>query len=351
VVSLLALFAALSAAALLLVRPWEDEEMAPGLSLAPGLTIGLADSTPVAPGPQAEPKAASAPPGVAILAAKPAAAAAAAAHPAAAIAVAPARPLGSPAPIAPAAPAPAPAAAPAPEPAPEPVSTPIAAPAPQSATELVAEDGETTTAPSPAPESGGRPPQVTRGIVGGRTSRVVRVSGEQPGSELILGDGATGNPTEIHEGDEYALSFSFDIVSMAYGEPEADNVMVEFTDETGEVRSLGLQLWQEAIGDPQALGRGLWASGEAAGGDRFLAPLSEGTWHEVEIDFRASAEGAGFYAVYLDDEMVDVRGSVSVIPDGGGAARIGIGLLRDPSRVQGTSELRLGPASLEPLAP
>jgi hypothetical protein len=188
-------------------------------------------------------------------------------------------------------------------------------------------------------------------VGGGRTSRVIRLSDEQAGSELILGDDASGAPTEIREGDEYVLSFSFNIGSMAYGEPGADNLMVEFTDETGESRSLGLHLWQDAIGDPQGVGRGLWASGEAAGGDRFLSPLTEGAWHEIELDFRASAAGAGFYAVFLDDQMVDVRGGASLIPAGAAAAQIAIGLLRDPSRVQGASELRLGPASLEPLAP
>jgi hypothetical protein len=350
VVALLALLAALSAAALLIARPWENERMAPGLTLAPGLAIGLADSTPVAPGPEAVAEAVPAPTGVAVLTAKPASERGGG-NSGASIAVAPARALGSPASSAPEAPVPAPP--PVAEPAPEPVSTPIAAPAPQPATELVVDNGETATPPpSTAPETGGRPPRVTRGMVGGgRTSRVVRLSGEQAGSELVLGDDATGAPTEILEGDEYALSFSFNIGSMAYGEPEADNLMVEFTDETGQIRSFGLQLWQDAIGDPQGLGRGLWASGEAAGGDRFLSSLSEGAWHELEIDFKASAEGAGFYAIYLDDEMIDVRGGVSLIPSGSAAAQVGIGLLRDPSRVQGASELRLGPASLEPLAP
>ena len=183
-------------------------------------------------------------------------------------------------------------------------------------------------------------------VGGGRTSRVVRLSGEQAGSELILGDDATGAPTEILEGDEYALSFSFNIGSMAYGEPEADNVMVEFTDETGENRSFGLQLWQDAIGDPQGLGRGLWASGEAAGGDRFLSSLTERAWHEVEIDFRASAEGAGFYAVFLDDEMVDVRGGVSLIP-GGSSCRADRD--RAPPRPEpGPGHLRTPPRPGEP---
>jgi hypothetical protein len=266
------------------------------------------------------------------------------------LAVAPARALVPAAPAAPEATVPTPP--PVSEPAPEPVSTPVAAPSPPPATELVADDEEGTTAPSSPPVTGGRPPIVRRGMVGdGRTARLIRLAGEQPGSELVLGDPSSGSPTRIVEGDEYALSFSFNIGSMAFGEPGADNVMVEFTDETGEARSLGLQLWQNAIADPEGLGRGLWASGDAAAGDRFLASLTERAWHDVEIDFRASAQGGGFYAVFLDGEMVDVRGGVSLIPSDGAAAEIGIGLLRDPTRVQGTSELRLGPADLEPLEP
>ncbi|HEY7255657.1 MAG TPA: hypothetical protein VH476_03140 [Solirubrobacterales bacterium] len=347
-VSLLALVAALAAAALLIARPWEDNSMAPQLSVSPGLGIGVADSVPVAPGrPVALAAAVPAPNGVAVLAAKPVPAAGGSGS-AAPIAIAPARALASPAPSAPQPPAPAPISGPEPEPA----VTPVSAPAPQPSTELVADQGETSTAPGTAPETGGRPPVVTRGMVGdGRTARVIRVNGEQPGSELILGDAGTGAPTQIAEGGEYALSFSFDIGAMAYGEPGADNVMVEFLGDAGATRTLGLQLWQNAIADPLGVGRGLWASGEAAGGDRFLAPLTERAWHDLEIDFRVSAQGAGFYAVLLDGEMVDVRGGVSLIPGGSASAQIGIGLLRDPTRVQGSSELRLGPATLEPLEP
>jgi hypothetical protein len=87
------------------------------------------------------------------------------------------------------------------------------------------------------------------------------------------------------------------------------------------------------------------------GGNRFLSPLTERAWHDVEIDFKASAQGEGFYAVFLDDELIDARAGVSLIPSGSGAAQIGVGLRRDPTRVQGSSEIRFGPASLEPLAP
>jgi hypothetical protein len=85
------------------------------------------------------------------------------------------------------------------------------------------------------------------------------------------------------------------------------------------------------------------------GGDRYLSSLTERAWHEVEIDFRASAQGDGSYTVILDGDLIDARAGVSLIPSGSGAAQIAIGLARDPSLVQGPSELRLGPATLEPL--
>ena len=212
--------------------------------------------------------------------------------PVATVGVAPARAL---VPVAPSAPEAARAAARR-RTAPEPVSTPIAAPSPQPATELVADGDETTTGPSSPPETGGRPPRVTRRrSAAASTARVVRLSGEQAGSELILGDDATGVPTEIQEGDEYVLSFSFNIESMVYGEPGADNVMLRVQRaKPGENRS----------SRPRSSGRtrsaipraSVAVSGRAAratAGDRFLSSLAERTWHDVEIDFRASSQGAG----------------------------------------------------------
>ena len=87
------------------------------------------------------------------------------------------------------------------------------------------------------------------------------------------------------------------------------------------------------------------------GGDRFLAPVSERTWHDVVISFRASSAGDGFYTLSLDGELVDARDEVSLIAPGSTSAQIEVGLLRDSTRVQGTSEIRLDAASLESVEP
>ena len=87
------------------------------------------------------------------------------------------------------------------------------------------------------------------------------------------------------------------------------------------------------------------------GGDRFLRPVAERTWHDVVLRFRASSEGDGYYILSLDGELVDARGEISLIASGSSAAQIEVGLLRDPTRVQGTSEIRIDAASLESVEP
>ena len=69
------------------------------------------------------------------------------------------------------------------------------------------------------------------------------------------------------------------------------------------------------------------------------------------IRFRASSEGDGFYILSLDGELVDARGEISLIAPGSSAAQIEVGLLRDSTRVQGTSEIRIDAASLESVEP
>src|SRR5262249_59322165 len=154
--------------------------------------------------------------------------------------------------------------------------SPPPAPAPETSTKLVADFEEGLNGWSTAP-AGNIPPRVTRGGVrDGASASTFRLTGEQSRSQLILGgNGGTEGAIQIHDGDQYVFGFSFDIQSMAYGEPGADNVMVEFLSDASDTRTFGLQLWQNAIADPLGVGRGLWASGEAMGGDRFLAPVSE----------------------------------------------------------------------------
>jgi hypothetical protein len=220
------------------------------------------------------------------------------------------------------------------------------------ATKLVANFEEGLNGWSSAP-AGNIPPRVTRGVVrDGDSASVFRLTGEQSRSQLILGgDGGTEGAIQIHEGVEYVFGFSFYIQSMVYGEPGADNVMVEFMSDASDARTFGLQLWQNTIEDPLREGRGLWASGEAMGGDRFLRPITERTWHDVAIHFLASSQGAGYYEIYLDGELIDLRGGVSLIAPGSTYSQIDVGLLRDPTRVTGTSEVRIDAASLESVQP
>jgi hypothetical protein len=233
------------------------------------------------------------------------------------------------------------------------VSAPPAPPAPPTAepeakTKLVADFENGLGGWSTAP-AGNIPPRVVRGVArNGANASAVRLTGEQSRSLLAFGgDGGSDGAVQIHEGDEYTFAFSFYIQSMSYGEPGADNVILQFMSDANDTRTLGLQLWQDGIADPLNSGRGLWASGEAMGGDRFLAPLAERTWHDVTISFRASSQGDGFYTLTLDGQLLDARGEISLIAPGSTSSQIEVGLLRDSTVVQGTSEIRLGAASLE----
>jgi Polysaccharide lyase len=238
--------------------------------------------------------------------------------------------------------APAPVAAPPPSAAPAPA--PVAAPQPSP--QLVADfeaglDGFSTDG------AGNVPPRVASGIArDGERAVVIRLTGDQSNSRLIVGgDGGGGEEdvVQIREGQEIAVAFSFYIQTMIYGEPGADNLVLRFLSDASEALTFGLELW-----DPAGAGteRGLWSSGEAVGGDRFLAPVTERSWHDAVVHFKASSQGAGFYAVYLDGELVDAREGVSLIAPGSEFAQLEVGLFRDGERVQGTSEIRLDAAKL-----
>lgn len=192
-------------------------------------------------------------------------------------------------------------------------------------------------------------PRVVSGIVrDGEKASVIRLTGDQSRSQLILGgDGGSdeAGAVQIHEGDEYAFAFSFYIQRMVYGEPGADNLILRLKSDASDSLAFGLQLWDPAE-DSQDGERGLWSSGEAVGGDRFLAPVSEREWHDAIVHFGASSQGAGFYAIYLDAELVDARDAVSTIVPGSTFTQIEVGLFRDGERVKGTSEIRLDAARL-----
>jgi hypothetical protein len=201
--------------------------------------------------------------------------------------------------------------APPPQAAPAPAAIPVSAPAP-------------VAAPTrPLPGDGNQPPPVPSG---------------EPGP----GGGAVWGPVEIYEGDEYAYSFSFYIQPDVYRPPGEDNLILRIGDETDQGHSLGLQLWDDGSGTQ----RGIWASGDAMGGERFLAPVTEGVWHEVVLYFQASSEGDGLYLLLFDGEPVDTRAWVSLIDSAGGYGLLEAGLFREGERVDGAPEIYFGPARL-----
>ena len=197
-------------------------------------------------------------------------------------------------------------------------------------------------------------PTVTNDIVrGGSGSCRIALSGNQHRSELIFGGnggGSTAGMVEFHEGDEYWYGFSFYVVSMTYGRPGAHNLIMQFKGEGEGSPAFGLQLWdyEGDDGEYEDNPKGLWSHGPSMGGDRFLAPAAERTWHDVAIHFRASSTGAGFYEVYLDGNLVDSRSGVSMIADGASYAYVKNGIYRNGDEIPGDSEIRLDDAKLGP---
>jgi hypothetical protein len=150
--------------------------------------------------------------------------------------------------------------------------------------------------------------------------------GHQGRSELIVGgDGGEDNGATIEfgEGDERWLGFSFDVLRMDWGPPRFFNLIMQFKGEGEGSPNFAIQLARRG-GD-----RGIWTSGNAMGHSRFLAPVSARRWHRVELNFRASDHGAGFYRLFLDGRLIDRRHGVSMIPPGRQRAYIKLGLYRD----------------------
>jgi hypothetical protein len=190
-------------------------------------------------------------------------------------------------------------------------------------------------------------PTVTDAIAReGHDSLRVRLSGHEERSELILGgDGSaeTWGTVEFHEGDEAWYGFSFYIRKMVYGHPGAQNLIMQFKSDGTGGPNFGLQLW-DWYGK-----RGLWTGGASQlgrYGERFLAPLSERAWHDVQIHFRASSHDDGFYEVFLDGRRIDARKHVSMIVPGHTSAYIKDGIYRNGETIPGTSEIFLDAAKL-----
>jgi hypothetical protein len=176
----------------------------------------------------------------------------------------------------------------------------------------------------PLPGSGGKPPPPSSS------------GGPGPIGGLVWG------PVQIYEDDEYAYSFSFYVQPEAYRAPGEDNLILRFADAADESHSLGLQLWDDGSGTA----RGLWASGDAMDGERFLAPVTEDAWHEVVLYFQASSEDDGLYLVLLDGEAIDTRAWVSLIDSAGSYGLLEAGLFREGEAVDGAPEILFGPARL-----
>jgi len=292
-------------------RPWEESAVAPRVAISPDVGVGVGGSRELAGGAPSGSAAGAAGAGPHLLVGR-ATVAAPGPSPriglAAARVVAPAGPEAGPDPAQPPA-----DPSPSPPPAVVPVSDPSPAPTPQPASESVP-----TARPS-------RPVRVVADFgagPGGRTAASVGVGTVSDGLDM-----------RIREGVEYALGFSFYVETMVYGRPGSDNLILVIRGDAGGDPSFGLQLWD--FGE-----RGLWSSGEAMGGFRFLAPTLERTWHRVLLHFLASSGGEGFYELFLDGAPIDVGVGISLIPAGSAAADVELGLFRTGKPLAGSSEIR-----------
>lgn len=318
--SAIALLVALGLAALLSLQPWATDSVAPDLSVAPGLGVGLSGSVAVASG--------GAGPQLAVAPAQPAAgatprlvAAGAAveegdSRPRLGIAAARAVAVSVPQSARPPASSPGPSQTELPpeaQPVPPPAAVPVAAPVPST---------QPVVASSPPVTGGGGSP----GPVGAGAGPV----------------GAGPEAFEVHDGDEQALAFSFYVQPTAYRAPGDENLIMQFRGEGSESPSFALQLWDDDSGAQ----RGLWASGAAMGGERFLAPVEVGVWHEAVVCFQASNDGDGFYLLLLDGQPIDARAWVSLIDSGGSEAQLEVGLFREGEPVLGTQDVLFGPTRL-----
>jgi Polysaccharide lyase len=356
------LFLVLGGVVLVSLSPWASDSIIPGLRVSPGHESALGDAMMVAPPPAQTARAAGV--GAPSVGRSTFVAAAPSSPPAPAPrggraqeqGISPGVPVQSreanlhphphPHPASPPTPSPAPVVPPPAQPVAtptQPASEPVAAP------HLVAnfENGLQGWSTSVIDDVD---PTVESGIVrDGENASVIRLSGDQSSSQLILGgDGGSSGAgvVQIHEGDEYAFAFSLYIETMVYGVPGADNLIMRLKSDASDAPVFGLQLW-DLPGYPWEVSqRGLWSSGEAVGGDRFLAAVPERVWHDVAIRFKASSQEAGFYEVYLDGQLVDARDAVSLISPDSSYAQIEVGLFRDGDRVQGDSEIHLDAAKL-----
>lgn len=284
---MIALLVALAIGALISIQPWAPNAVAPQLALAPGIGVAVDDAL-----------ALDSDDGLAVAPARPAVggggARLAVAVPSSPEAVGgPRVGLGAARVVA------RPASGGAPQDAveqPEPAAPPPPAPAPPPQTPVAVP----VSSPAPAPVAVEEPP-----AGGGKGS-----GGERPGPTTAgVEPGGIEEPIEVGEGEEGAFALSFFILPTAYLAPGVENSIARFSGEGSEEPTFGLQLWDDGSEE----GRGLWASGDAMAGERFLAPVEVGVWHELAVYFRASSDDDGFYLVLLDGEPVDARAWIGLI--------------------------------------
>lgn len=319
VVSLIALLAALAITVLVSLQPWGTSSVDPSLSVAPGVGAAVGDAVEVVPGRRFALAPARPAPGIGprFVAGGIGAEGGPASHGRVAVAAAQVVDSAQPAPSPPAQGESPPAGAPPaqqPTPTPTPEAIPVAAPAPSPAP------------PQAAPEAPARP-QPGAGAPG-------------PVSSGGGSGGIVSGPVPIRDGDQLAYSFSFYVEPTAYREPGSENLILRFA-ATGAAPTFALQLWDDGNG-----GRGLWVSGDAMGGERFLAPLEDGVWHEAVLCFRASSEGDGFYVLLLDGEPIDARAWVGLLDGAGGETLLEAALVRDGAAVTDGADVSIGPAEL-----
>ncbi len=300
-------------------QPWAATTVAPQLSVAPDLGVAVGDSVAVATsgGPALAPARQAVGGGGSTLAADRAPVkegnGAPGSQPGIAVARVVAVPARGPQGASPTPPPSEPA--PLPQPSPAPVAVPVATPAPLPVP---------TTAPTRDPSG-----------LGGSPSGPITAGGGPIG-------GGSAEGIEILPGDEYAFSFSFYIQPSVYRLPGEENLILQFKGEVSESPSLGLQLWDDGSGAQ----RGVWASGDAMGGERFLAPVAEGVWHQVVLCFKASSEADGFYLLLLDGQPIDARAWVGLIDSDSGSAQLEAGLFREGEPVSGSPDIFFGPTQL-----
>lgn len=326
-----------TAAALFVSRPWEDTALGPELSIAPQLEVGLGDPVVVAGARPPEvtgdgPEVANTVPVAAPASrpARPVGTVAPAPGIATALAVAPAAPASSPAP---ATPPTVPVTSPPPSQAPPPV-------APDGMAPVVASAPATAPAAAPAGAEGTGGKAATGATPPADAEEAVCDGDEAPSPALSI---------EIGAGDEFALDIPFCIEPSVYGEPGADNSIVRIAGAAGEDPTFGLQLWDVPASESQGGGRGLWASGEAMGGDRFLATVEEGTWHRLAVYFALSGDGEDLYVICLDDEPIDAGVEVGLLSPGSEHSRLEVGLGTDGEGPLPGAGLHIGTVGIGPI--